>query len=199
MASIVTVQIAAGIAPAEEEQQLVDRAKGDANTLAALYRMHYAAIYSYVFRRVGSRHETDDLVGEVFLAMVRYLPRYRWTGAPFRSWLYRLATTQVNRWARGRRRWARQLLTSQSRAEVEPTTDVKTDVDVERIRLALLTLAPRFQAALSLHYFEDMSIAEIATVLGCREGTVKSRLSRGRDALRILLTKYEENPHESGS
>src|SRR4051812_22812144 len=108
MASIVWATSAAANLRPDEERQLVARAQRDPEALAVLYRAHYAAIASYVCRRVGDRHEADDLVAEAFLAMVRYLPRYRWSGAPFRAWLYRLATTQVNRWARRQRRWARQ-------------------------------------------------------------------------------------------
>jgi RNA polymerase sigma-70 factor, ECF subfamily len=59
------------------------------------------------------------------------------------------------------------------------------------VRSALLALPVSFQTVLSLHYLEEMSIREIAQVVGCAEGTVKSRLSRGRDLLRAILTESE--------
>jgi RNA polymerase sigma-70 factor, ECF subfamily len=172
-----------------DENMLIDRAKRDASAVAELYRLHYQAIAAHVACRVGSHADVDDLVAETFLTMVRYLPRFKWTGAPFRAWLYRLATNQVNRWAKRRRRWAAQQLESDTADQGE--TRASSDHDVERLRLAMLTLAPRYQSVLALHYLEEMSVAEVAQVLGCRNGTVKSRLSRGRDALRRLLEPLE--------
>jgi RNA polymerase sigma-70 factor, ECF subfamily len=199
MASIAIADTATGdtaseVLPIDDERQLVERAKREPAALAMLYRTHYSAIYGYILRRVGSQHDADDLVAEVFLIMVRYLPRFRWSGAPFRSWLYRLATNQVNRWARRRRRLAQKQLSQLSIDEVADMRQAGVPAaDLEKAQLALLALPPRYQAVLSLHYLEEMPLAEVATVLGCRLGTVKSRLSRGREALRALLGRNEDD------
>jgi RNA polymerase sigma-70 factor (ECF subfamily) len=92
MASIAIADMAGEVLPIDDERRLVERAKRDPAALATLYRTHYAAMYRYVVRRVGNQHDADVLVAGVFLAMVRYLPQFRWRNAPFRSWLYRLAT-----------------------------------------------------------------------------------------------------------
>ena len=60
-------------------------------------------------------------------------------------------------------------------------------IGAEEVRLALLSLPLRYQEVLSLHYMEEMSVAEIAQVLRCAEGTVKSRLARGREKMRAQL------------
>ena len=170
----------------EDDFNLVERAKRDPNALALLYDTHYTAIVRYVARRVGPS-EAEDLTAEVFLAMVRYLPRFRSRGVPFRAWLYRLATNQVNRWARRRRRDARHRL-----AEFADRTGATcTTEQAEVVRVALLTLPPRFQSALTLHYLEGLSLAEVARVLNCAEGTVKSRLARGRDMMRAALQRAD--------
>jgi RNA polymerase sigma-70 factor (ECF subfamily) len=168
-----------------DERELVERAKSDPAALAELYRLHYQAIAAHVRRRIGSQADADDVVAETFLAVVRYLPRYRWTGVPFQAWLYRLAANQVNRWAKQRRRWVIEQLRSET--VCQNNRDESSNHDVERLRLALLTLAPRYQSVLSLYYLEEMPTAAIAQALGCRVGTVKSRLARGRAALRRLL------------
>jgi RNA polymerase sigma-70 factor (ECF subfamily) len=172
----------------EDERRLVEEAQRDPAAVTRLYRMHASAIHGYVLRRVGNSHDADDVTAEVFLSMVRALPRFRWRGVPFRAWLYRLATNEVNRWVKGRRRAAIRQVNDQTfdRAAVD---DTEADADVEYIQTALLSLPPRWQSALSLYYLEDMSVSEIAQVLGCREGTVKSRLSRGRESLRKLLER----------
>ncbi|MHC5003022.1 MAG: RNA polymerase sigma factor [Planctomycetota bacterium] len=169
----------------DDEPSLVERAKHDRHAFAALYRAHYPAVAGYVMRRIGDRHLADDLVADVFLSALRALPAYRHRGLPFRAWLLRIATNRVNRWARReRRRGPVPAGAPDGAVEDAPAAD-----DAELARTALLGLPPRYQAVLSMHYLEGMPLRSIAIVLGCREGTVKSRLARGREALRRELER----------
>lgn len=59
------------------------------------------------------------------------------------------------------------------------------------MRAALLILPVQFQEVVALYYLEELSVTEIAQVLNCAEGTVKSRLARGREQLRIILTERD--------
>ena len=174
------------------EREIVELAKQNPLALSHLYRQHYGAIYCYVNRRVGSAHDTNDIVAEVFLSMVRYLPRFRWTGAPFRSWLLVLATNQINRWIR-KKRFSRFWRPIESTEQLTNQIADESDGRIELMRRAILALPLSIQTALTLHYFEDLSIDAIATIMNCRAGTVKSRLSRGREMLRIKLTPAQEN------
>jgi len=187
MAQTLTIEKVPGQVESCDERHLIERAKSDPAALSELYRLHFRAIATHVHRRIGKEADADDVVAETFLAMVRYLPRFLWTGVPFRVWLYRLATNQVNCWAKQRRRWLVEQLRSETACREEQIESANHDV--ERLRLALLALPPRFQSVLSLHYLEELPTAEVAQVLGCRIGTVKSRLSRGRESLRRLLTQ----------
>ncbi len=171
--------------PESSERDLIERAKRDPRALAALYREHYAPIAGYVYRRVGDVHVAEDLVAEVFLTVVRSLRRYRYRGVPFRAWLYRIATNTVNRWASRRRRRAAQQATE--RAVAATQTDGAGEADVGFVRLAMLSLPLRYQSVLALHYLEELSVEQVASAIGCRVGTVKSRLSRARQALRDRL------------
>ena len=171
----------------DEEVRLIERAKRDREALGELYRQHYSTVYHFVHRRVGNRPDADDIVADVFVAMVRNLHQFRHRGVPFRAWLYRLAITQLSRWARRRRRWAAQQLYDMS--EHKDSHDHDTQLDTEMVEIVLLTLPPRLQTVFTLHYLEEMSIKEIAEVLNCRLGTVKSRLSRGRKMMRERLSK----------
>lgn len=177
-----------------DEAALIAAARTDPDALSTLYRTHYGAIYGYVYRRLGNANDAGDVVAETFLAMVRHLPRYRWTGVPFRAWLLRLATTQISRWAR-KRRWFRFWRRVE---EAEPVaTEVRDSARAEHLREALWTLPVHYQSVLALHYFEDQSLDAIGEILQCPIGTVKSRLSRGRELLKTALTKgEEETTHE---
>lgn len=183
---------------ASDEREFVERSATDRTAIGILYRRHYPAIASYIRRRVGCCHDAEDLIAETFMAMVAQLPKYRVRGAPFRSWLYRLATTQVNRWARKRRRAAiRELSARDQELTVERANAGRMVIDRDRVRLALLSLPARYQAILSLHYMEGMSIAEIAQVLNCASGTVKSRLARGREKMRQQIERMRDRDDRS--
>ena len=175
-----------------DEVQLIEQAKQDPEAMAEVYHRHYRSIYAYVLRRVGDANDTADVVAEVFLTMVRYLPKYECRGAPFRSWLLRLATTQVNRWVRRRNRT--RFWRSLCCFGFEPPTLVKNEVSdlADSVRESLLSLPHPIQSVVSLYYFEDESIQSIARILECSEGTIKSRLSRGREILLRKLLKCGE-------
>ncbi|HKQ49045.1 MAG TPA: sigma-70 family RNA polymerase sigma factor [Phycisphaerae bacterium] len=173
----------------DADGELIERAKHDRQAFAMLYRKHYARIAGYIHRRVGDPHVTEDLVADTFMTALRCLPKYRHRGAPLSTWLYRVATTSVNRWVRRQRRWFRSLDGGAAAARVSDRAVGDGEADREQVRTALLALAPRHQSVLSLHYLEGLSVEEVSQALGCRLGTVKSRLSRGREALREKLLR----------
>lgn len=191
--SVLELQLSAVLSdpPADvSERELVERAKRDRDAFAELYRQHYAVIARYIFRRVGDRHVTEDLVAETFLTALRALPKYRYRSVPIRAWFYRLAASSVNRWVR-RRRFVHQRL--QDGHALEPEAD-ESAVNRNGVRQALLSVAPRYQTVLTLHHLEGLSVREVARTIGCRTGTVKSRLSRGRLALREELKRRRLQP-----
>ncbi len=170
-----------------DEALLIAQAAHDSDALSQLFRQHHGHIARYLRRRIGNDAIADDLTSEVFLAMVRYLPRYRYRNTPFRAWLYRIATNQVNRWARRQRRMS--MLPAPEQASESP--EQKQREEAQRIRQALAQLPTHYQNALALHYLEELSIETVSQVLGCAIGTVKSRLARGRELLRPLLNEQE--------
>lgn len=181
------------------EVELIERAKRDRSAFAILYRRHYAMVAGYIYRRIGDSHIAEDLAADVFMAAMRHLPKYRHRGAPLKAWLYRIATNIVNRWIRRQRRRLESeamLATTPMRAVLDSPRS--GEVDAATARRALLTLPPKYQTVLSLHYLESLSIEEIAVAVGCRLGTVKSRLSRGRDALRLRLADMQKQ-HDTTS
>jgi RNA polymerase sigma-70 factor (ECF subfamily) len=142
----------------------------------------YGEVADYVYRRTGDADATEDLVADVFLSAFDALPRVRRRGVPFRFWLFRIATNRVHRWWRSTRRRERLAALfgreEARRREPEPVADPRAD----ELSRTLRRLGPRHQAVLSLHYLEGLPIEEIAEILDCAPGTVKSRLSRARAA-----------------
>ncbi len=181
--------IGADWSPTDDEGELIARARHDREAFTVLYRRHFRLLSDHVYRRTGDVHATEDIVSDVFLTALRTLPRFRYRGVPVRFWLLRIATNAVNHWARRRRRHPAVTLPAEELVDAgsdPPATDGR--IDLGRTRRALLSLSPKYQAVLSLHYFEGLAVKEVAAVIGCRVGTVKSRLARAREALRAKLT-----------
>jgi len=170
----------------EHERELIERAQREREAFAALYRQYCPMLLDYVYRRTGDVHVTEDLVADTFLIVLRSLASYRPRGVPFRYWLLRIATNVVNRWARRHRKRGQALLAADLTAADCGSSRLGGQ---EQLQLALLTLPPRYQAVLALHHLEELSVRETAAILRCREGTVRSRLARARDALRTQLTQ----------
>lgn len=174
------------------EPVLIERARTDRAAFAELYRRHYAAIGSYLLRRSGDVHATEDMLSEVFLSALRGIRKYKSRGAPFQHWLYRIATNVANKWARKHRVRFEHIDEQPDIADARELEHTESGVD-PRVQRAVLALAVKHQAVLMLHYVEGLGIDEVAHVLGCRPGTVKSRLSRARDALAARLRTRGES------
>ncbi len=164
------------------DEELAELAKVDEAALSSLYRRYVDRIARYVGRRIMSRHEAEDVTAQVFLTMVRGLPKWKRSEAPFVAWIFRLATNAVISWTRKQkfRKWIG--------LEAEPTAagGVSSD-EVEELQMALLQVPEPFQRVLVLHYIEQLPVTTVAQILGVPEGTIKSRLTRGRCMLKQVL------------
>src|SRR5438445_5862150 len=78
-----------------QERLLVEAAQEDAGRFAELYEIHFERVYTYVARRVRDRDVAEDLTSEVFHKALANLPRFKWTGAPFAAWLFRIASNTI--------------------------------------------------------------------------------------------------------
>ena len=143
--------------------------------------------------------DAPDVAQEAFVKAWRALGRFR-PGAPFRPWLLAIVANE----ARNARRSAgrRAALATRATDSVDTTTSteelVLTAVERDRLLLALDQLAPIDRDVISCRYLADLSERETAAVLGCRPGTVKSRLSRALERLRVLLDATPEPAPEPG-
>jgi RNA polymerase sigma-70 factor (sigma-E family) len=170
-------------APARRERAVTGTEGG---RLAELYEVHAPDAARLAYLLTGDRALAEDLVHEAF---VRMFGRFRDLRNPDAFGAY-LRTTVVNL-ARShfrRRRVERTYLERQGRGPEPPPPDVDGR---EELWQALRRLRPRQRAAIVLRYYEDLTEAETAEILGCAVGTVKSLVSRGIDHLRGELQGSE--------
>ncbi len=188
------------IAKAESDPtdaQLMARVRsGDEDAFEALVDRHKDPLVAYLTRLTGSLDRAEDLAQEAFLRLYRSAARYREQGY-LAAFLYRIATNLVRSEARRDRRWrglAGELVGSamEVREEVEAGGPRRLLARELRGRLAeaVTALPLALRVPLVLYEIEDWPQSSIARVLGCRVGTVKSRLHRARARLRRDLAPW---------
>lgn len=176
-------------AHAEQESWWVLRAQaGDREALDALLRSVEAPLSRYVARLVGERAAAEDILQEVFIQIYRKL---RWLREPelFRPWAYRIASREAFRRLKRERRRAEQL-TDAAVLETIPAPTPREEFAPEwqaRLPQLLAAVSPASRAVIVLHYLEEMTLVEVADVLGVAHGTVKSRLAYGLETLRRAI------------
>jgi RNA polymerase sigma-70 factor (ECF subfamily) len=174
-----------------DEETLVERAKTDPEAFGFLYERYVDRIYSYVFYRTGSHHDAEDLTAKVFFQAMKHVRRYVQRGAPFSSWLYRIAHNVMANWHRDR---SRQRVISLERLASARMQDGQSPFDLaaqnER-RTALLAAVHRLpadrQELLVLKFVEHLPNSEIGHIMGRSEGAIKSLYHRTLGALRQEL------------
>ena len=188
-----------GSTPLDDDGTLVDRARaGDVGAYELLVERHQDIAVRIAALMCGAA-DAPDVTQEAFVKAWRALPRFR-PGAPFRPWLLAIVANE----ARNARRSAGRRAALATRATDTPGTTATTEElvltaeDRDRLVRALEQLAPIDRDVISCRYLADLSERETAAVLGCRPGTVKSRLSRALERLRAQLDTAPEPTTETG-
>ncbi|WP_286237118.1 RNA polymerase sigma factor RpoE [Neptuniibacter halophilus] len=174
------------------DRQLVERVKqGDKAAFDLLVKKYQHKIIALIGRYVYDAHEAQDVAQETFIKAYRALPKFRGDSA-FYTWLYRIAinTAKNHLVARGRRPADVDVDDAQFFEGDNELKDIDTpenqlyrDELESVIKRTLNRLPEDLRVALSLREFEGMSYEEIAAVMDCPVGTVRSRIFRAREAI----------------
>lgn len=177
----------------ENERTLIERAcRGDKAAIGTLYDEHVQAIYRYVRYRVDTDSLAEDITSEVFLRMVRALPNYVYTGAPFSAWLYRIAYNCITDMFRRQRYDIIEELPDDLAAEpIDLLETLTLAEDHAQLRQALQALSPDYQSALILRFINDVSHAELAEIMGKSEAAVRVLQHRALKALAKALQESQ--------
>jgi len=177
-----------------EERRLVEAAQRDPLRFADLYDNYFESVYAYVARRAFSRDEVEDLTSEVFRKALANLPRFRWTGAPFAAWLFRIASNLI---ADRAKRVALEGNVPLDDNLAAPASEQLQSSLEEVERLAHMfrmvgELAEDQRRVLVMRFAEEKSISEIANELGRSAGAVKQLQFRALENLRTKVAKTSD-------
>jgi len=178
------------IDPAEliYERLLVVRAQADDEAAFGELVERYSPKLRYFLRKlVGSAEGVEDVLQDVWLDVFRHLPRLNDPQA-LRAWIYRIARDRA--FGRLRKRRGETSL-DENLMDISATEEDFSPEDAACIHAALDRLPDEQREVLVLRFLEEMSYEEIARVVGCQLGTVRSRIHYGKQALKRALTKDE--------
>ena len=187
---------------------LVERHRyGDAEAFDEVYSRFAALVYNLCLRMSGSPEEAEDLTQEIFLRIHRNLGRFNGKSS-LKTWIYRITLNYCrSKLSVKKHRYPTAPLAEETEEGGVHLTDQARGPEeralahdaARHVTLALRQVKPKFREAVVLRDIEGMSYDEIADILGVRIGTVRSRIARGRDRLRIILEKtaFESRPSET--
>jgi len=164
-----------------------------------LVRQHADRVYRLAYRLSGNQHDAEDLTQETFIRVFRSVQNYQ--PGTFEGWLHRITTNLFLDMVRRRSRIRMEALPEDY--DRVPADDPNPEQIYHDSRLgadlqaALDSLAPEFRAAVVLCDIEGLSYEEIGATLGVKLGTVRSRIHRGRQALRDYLAKHSPETAKS--
>lgn len=180
------------------EKRLIQRAKrGERDAFAELIEIYKDKIFQLAYRMVGNRQDAEDIAQETFLRVYANLHTYD-ENYKFSTWIYRIATNLCI--DRGRKKrpdfsldeevetgegldWYSRL----SSRDRTPEEKVVTQELQETVQDALSQLQPEYRSIMILRYIEDLSLQEISEIVKLPVTTIKTRIHRGREALRSKL------------
>ena len=171
-----------------EVEPAIRAATGDEVAFVEIVRRHDCALRRLAFRLLGDRDAMDDVLQEAYLKAIASIASFRGQASP-RTWLYRIVyNTSLDQLRRRRRQPVAPYIDAATRDSSE-----QTDLRLS-LAEALGALAPEERATVLLVDAEGLSYEEAAAVIGVAAGTIGSRLSRARAALRRALRESEGVP-----
>lgn len=169
--------------------------QGVADALETLVQRYHRVLLAYLYRLVGEAHTAEDLVQETFVALVREAQSYHYP-RPFAPWLFAIAHNLARNYRNSAYHRYVQLgrsLPETPAAESDPSELVDRWTQRDGLREALVLLTFEQREVLSLRFGHEMSVKEVADLLGIPTGTVKSRTFQ---ALRILRQYLQSGPRQ---
>ena len=189
----------------DTEKAMVEEARKDPAAFGAIFEAYYHKILSFSIYRTMNVEIARDITSETFFKALKNLWQFKWAGAPFSSWLYRIASNEIKMYYRHHKYEPSSLeeaIEEHKMPELSSKKDLEEEImkaqekfdengELAAVLKALKELPEKYQEVIILRFYQEMKLEEIAAVLNTKEGTIKSLLSRG---LRMLKGKPAVQP-----
>jgi RNA polymerase sigma-70 factor (ECF subfamily) len=179
----------------QHEYEILERSKRNPRAFGELYERYFDRIFNFIYRQIDDEDITADLCSQTFLSALRNVGRYEFRGVPFSAWLYRIASNEVNKYYRKKKRDnVFSLEEVRVRELIEQAHETWDEEIIQKLLLYLKSLPTDMLQVLELRFFEDKDFKEIAFILDITESGAKMRTYRALDRLRKnfnLRIKYD--------
>jgi RNA polymerase sigma-70 factor (ECF subfamily) len=163
-----------------DDRLRIEAAQRDPSRFGELYEENFYRVYAYVARRVGDRHQAEDLTADVFREALAGIGKFEWRGVPFAAWLLGIASRTIADHFKRLGRTANPV--------DEPERPGSGDIERTAMLFQLVDRLPEAQfRVIQLRFVEQKSIREIAGELGRSEGAVKQLQLRAIENLRAQM------------
>ncbi|OLD26097.1 MAG: hypothetical protein AUJ04_06605 [Acidobacteria bacterium 13_1_40CM_3_55_6] len=174
-----------------DERLLEKAAHGETAAFQVLYERYRDPIFRFAYRLLGSVEAAEDVTHDCFLSLIKEPGRFDSSRASLRTYIYaaarNLAAKRYNSFAR---ETGIERLDEEPSDGREPMAQVLDNELAEVVQRAIASLPPLQREALVLFEYDELSLAEIAAIVGADANTVKARLFRAREKLRAGLDRY---------
>ncbi len=166
-----------GVASSSDQQLIESVAQGDELAFVELYSRYKVSLYNYLLRLLNDRSSAEDILQEVFVAIWKGAGRFR-SQSSVKTWLFRIAHNQAMSWHRKQKpviEHKEEII--QVGQEGDPEKDFLKSWKADQLQEALSKLSPNHRAVVELSFVHDLTYNEIAQIMDCPVGTIKSRMS----------------------
>jgi len=169
--------------------------EGDLDVMGVLFSRYYSRVFGFLRSMARDAHAAEDLAQDVFVRAVKYRASYR-QGSRFTAWLFQIARNVFYDWSKRSSKNAEVADCDYRLAEREETIDYGDAFgrgnDLELLREALDRLPSGKREIIAMSRFQGMSCREMATALDCKVGTIKARVFRALQALKVEFERLEK-------
>ncbi|MFB5662762.1 RNA polymerase sigma factor [Alteribacillus sp. HJP-4] len=170
------------------DNELASRARdGDDAAFQELIERHYRTVQRFAFQIGVKPMDVEDVTQEVFLKVYRSI--HTFARGKFTTWLYSVTLNAARDMARKEKRQQRNLLKIQEESAHTSFAAFESNEEAWELHDMITGLKEKYRIPIILHYFHDLSYAEIGAVLGCTEAAVKTRMLRSKKKLKDSLEK----------
>ena len=159
---------------------------------AELYNAYVEKIYKYIFYKVGSDEDAEDLCEQVFLKAWEAIGRYTWCGYPFSSWLYKLAHNLVVDHYRTRK----EAILATPAEPADPHNPYARTLDADELAGAITQLTPEQRQVIGLKFIEGYDNSEIALMMNRKESAIRALQYRALRSLQAIMAEQDERKLE---
>jgi len=161
--------------------------RGNPEAFSYLYEKNVTRIYNYIYYRIGSASDAEDITSRVFYRAFGHINSYVEKGVPFSAWLYRIAHNLIANWHRDNLR--RKEVPLEDHLDLPQKSDqpermLERNQEMDILLKGIRRISADRQQLILLKYLENLSNAEIAVIMGRSEGAIKSLYHRALIALR---------------